>query len=113
MRISDWSSDVCSSDLCIVRPDRRGAVVGFLSGRTVHHLGNESMLVPMTVKTPTLSTQRVPRTFAPRPGGRKAVPPGPAQRVPELPLYGQMYADRKSTRLNSSHYCAPRMPSSA
>src|SRR3546814_19121650 len=37
---------------CIVRPDRRGAGVGFLSGRTVHHLGNESMLVPMTVKTP-------------------------------------------------------------
>src|SRR3546814_5272018 len=24
-----------------------------------------------------------------------------------------MLADRKSTRLNSSHYCAPRMPSSA
>src|SRR3546814_6471960 len=23
------------------------------------------------------------------------------------------WADRKSTRLNSSHYCAPRMPSSA
>src|SRR3546814_7031405 len=23
------------------------------------------------------------------------------------------HADRKSTRLNSSHYCAPRMPSSA
>src|SRR3546814_1533442 len=105
MRISDWSSDVCSSDLqgiastgpraaldslistiakawppqihglalsCIVRPDRRGAGVGFLSGRTVHHLGNESMLVPMTVKTPTLSTQRVPKTFAPRPGGRRS-----------------------------------------
>src|SRR3546814_8587288 len=26
---------------------------------------------------------------------------------------GQLWGDRKSTRLNSSHYCASRMPSSA
>src|SRR3546814_5491585 len=28
-------------------------------------------------------------------------------------LYGDKALDRKSTRLNSSHYCASRMPSSA
>src|SRR3546814_7796614 len=28
-------------------------------------------------------------------------------------LHAQMQLDRKSTRLNSSHYCAYRMPSSA
>src|SRR3546814_5733419 len=28
-------------------------------------------------------------------------------------LLGFFYLDRKSTRLNSSHYCAPRLPSSA
>src|SRR3546814_6198428 len=29
------------------------------------------------------------------------------------PTSGRAYLDRKSTRLNSSHYCATRMPSSA
>src|SRR3546814_1355073 len=29
------------------------------------------------------------------------------------PVRPDMYADRKSTHLNSSHYCAPRMPTSA
>src|SRR3546814_10447915 len=32
--------------------------------------------------------------------------------IPIVPVYGQR-ADRKSTRLNSSHYCAARMHSSA
>src|SRR3546814_3474914 len=31
----------------------------------------------------------------------------------ERPLASKVYADRKSTRLNSSHSCAYRMPSSA
>src|SRR3546814_2885445 len=34
--------------------------------------------------------------------------------VPQAPMdHGEMQIDRKSTRLNSSHYCAHRMPSSA
>src|SRR3546814_627553 len=40
-----------------------------------------------------------------------AVPVEPGQRRPLLQL--QRHGDRKSTRLNSSHYCASRMPSSA
>src|SRR3546814_16171054 len=40
--------------------------------------------------------------------------PGPSRRGPRRPI-GTLHgtADRKSTRLNSSHYCASRMPSSA
>src|SRR3546814_2028383 len=37
---------------------------------------------------------------------------GPAPRIPPLRLLAGL-EDRKSTRLNSSHYCASRMPSSA
>src|SRR3546814_8469559 len=37
MRISDWSSDVCSSDL--VADDLLGAAVGFRRGRDRIHLG--------------------------------------------------------------------------
>src|SRR3546814_17178905 len=41
MRISDWSSDVCSSDLAsgepLVRPHRRWRVLGLLRTRTSHH----------------------------------------------------------------------------
>src|SRR3546814_10757341 len=33
MRISDWSSDVCSSDLCVLDRDRRARIgEGFLDG---------------------------------------------------------------------------------
>src|SRR3546814_19493014 len=89
-----------------MRPDRRGTDGGFLTwGAVVHNLGNESMLVPMTVKTSTLSTRRVPMTFAPRPGDRKAVPAQPALRVPELPLYGQTYASRRSEERRVGKEC--------
>src|SRR3546814_20026635 len=38
---------------------------------------------------------------------------GLAARQPESTFQRRTSADRKSTRLNSSHYCAHRMPSSA
>src|SRR3546814_1305923 len=101
MRISDWSSDVCSSDLAIDailgRLDRPGdrdhplivvehpadvAIFGAIGGDAVaadefdHHEGE---------------------------GARHAA-------VLQLLDHAQ---DRKSTRLNASPYCASRMPSSA
>src|SRR3546814_8197974 len=84
MRISDWSSDVCSSDLstqrsaaaaqCAARRDRR------FSGRdrSAHARRRQSVHAGML-----------------RPHG------------------GDAHPDRKSTRLNSSHSCASRMQSSA
>src|SRR3546814_3162799 len=37
MRISDWSSDVCSSDLIVARTDRQVAVVAVQLGRAAVH----------------------------------------------------------------------------
>src|SRR3546814_1845946 len=103
MRISDWSSDVCSSDL-----ERRIAEVAAADVNAAAALGPE---------------------VAHRGGdGREGV-----QRIAELVEAERLHvvlqigrlarrvrfregtelADRKSTRLNSSHSCASRMPSSA
>src|SRR3546814_2013499 len=101
MRISDWSSDVCSSDLADGKHVERA--------RKLHHrvMGGERL-------------ELVGRGRKGKAGGgrclggeifgkaRRGVEPRPhrsaALRQP---------TDRKSTRLNSSHYCASRMPSSA
>src|SRR3546814_7541467 len=116
MRISDWSSDVCSSDL-IVAADRLlicadaidapdGAVrpgVGEIdlqvSDRTVLDPDDiEGLLIvapadrtdkPLVVKADALAADRQHRSC------------------------NSHILDRKSTRLNSSHQCASRMPSFA
>src|SRR3546814_3785084 len=101
MRISDWSSDVCSSDLtsngCNLHPgDLFGT--GTLSGETETSFGSlleisRGGTLPLTL--PTGET----RTFL--------------EDGDELILSAFAQADRKSTRLHSSHSCASRMPSSA
>src|SRR3546814_2045758 len=103
MRISDWSSDVCSSDLevplrqawrnehkftdcCFLqgcshqRCDEQSGNVGSLICSTRNHLG-----APVAVGCP----------------------------VSRRLVHAISLGDRKSTRLNSSHSCASRMPSSA
>src|SRR3546814_5427378 len=104
MRISDWSSDVCSSDLpswyillleggappasqcSTASRDRRDkARVRRTRGRIFYHAFGNAV---------GGERQDVRRLFARRSGR-----PG--------------HLDRKSTRLNSSHSCAPRMPSPA
>src|SRR3546814_7900734 len=107
MRISDWSSDVCSSDLCgrdqamktapagadaeeahVLEEGREGGVaVGLQHNR-------EDAARAREVPTP----ERVTGIVGQR---RKEDTPNGGMR------------DRKSTRLNSSHSCAARMPSSA
>src|SRR3546814_20855664 len=48
MRISDWSSDVCSSDLGGVRPGRLSTVV---AEQDTAEDGNDDIVVAMTMKT--------------------------------------------------------------
>src|SRR3546814_3976423 len=116
MRISDWSSDVCSSDL-------------------EHEIGNA---VPIDVAADLRAATRHFVTQLPRFAGKRV-----AADKRELVVrnrmavgieHGELYPvalcggklsnhinscimreqiDRTSTRLNSSHYCASRMPSSA
>src|SRR3546814_3932098 len=122
MRISDWSSDVCSSDLnrqADARPVRQeGCEEGACQedggeegageeGREEKDVDEEDRRKKGNEKDggeedyhrgrrrPVLTNHRV-RTQSSRTAG---LPSGTS--------------DRKSTRLNSSHYCASRMQSSA
>src|SRR3546814_6478196 len=93
MRISDWSSDVCSSDL------RPGLLVAD------HHL----QFVAGTGRGHLLHELRVQVGIGERhAAGQQAG--GDGGNTEGLAL---CWEDRKSTRLHSSHYCASRMPSSA
>src|SRR3546814_8863237 len=122
MRISDWSSDVCSSDLalangspCRARPAKTAsspapphAAACARAGRDKKTLpplkvqGKRGGAVPCKGPTPSTSarfgrhhaqTQRLDR------GGRRW---GEQQYPVELALFA-VEPDRKSTRLNSSH----------
>src|SRR3546814_6617032 len=136
MRISDWSSDVCSSDLLLHGPlavefsllitgfpfaflmllayvtgidpslSRAAATLGaspFAQFRRIYL----PLLVPGLVATFCLVFVQA---FAVFPSAVLLGSPAGSTRVISLAAYE---ADRKSTRLNSSHSCASRMPSSA
>src|SRR3546814_10639206 len=104
MRISDWSSDVCSSDLQLGRGSHRA-----------HHL----VELILAVAVPERELRQV------APGERRLLAgdcvqcdfrPGDdllAVLARDTGMVLDPLGDRKSIRLNSSHYCAPRMPSYA
>src|SRR3546814_5821849 len=98
MRISDWSSDVCSSDLlgdeALAEDAEFAAARRYAPSATLATLGHAkarfgpfAVIDGATVRMAGDVTAATPRQFA--------------------------AIDRKSTRLNSSPSCASRMPSSA
>src|SRR3546814_5690895 len=99
MRISDWSSDVCSSDLLdddfeLVQDTFRRFADDKLAPIAEHiHRHNDD--IPEEIISGLAEMGAFGLSIPEEYGG-----------------YGSG-GDRKSTRLNSSHYCAPRMPSSA
>src|SRR3546814_2478910 len=97
MRISDWSSDVCSSDLKGDLLLMRGGIPP-VRGRKIEYFRSKRF------------TSRIsdPPKVAPRPIAINAV-----SSAAKLAGEASSSEDRKSTRLNSSHSCAARMPSSA
>src|SRR3546814_8804885 len=116
MRISDWSSDVCSSDLActlaqvVGRPCRSLVEVW----GQFHDEGWEAVAGKAGIAKRPDAMQRV----------KRAIPSSyerwgrPLAEVPEAQPQADGGAkpapgDRKSTRLNSSHYCGSRMPDSA
>src|SRR3546814_975084 len=127
MRISDWSSDVCSSDLeHRARVERGGDHEEDDQAQDhVDHRDQVDLRVVLGAAAADAHARVSPATPLRRGGcgdrwRRAAAPP----RAPCRPGscrcgYGNgggtsMPAprrDRKSTRLNSSHYCASRMPS--
>src|SRR3546814_973840 len=117
MRISDWSSDVCSSDL-----DR----AGLDAGTALKPLGRDAG----QGRAAHLIAGALPFVARHAQHGRFAGA-GIADDDCQVVLAGDMrqgvlllasqrkastlggVSDRKRTRLNSSHYCAARLPSSA
>src|SRR3546814_4377042 len=122
MRISDWSSDVCSSDL-----------KGQPTEQPRQHTHRQEEAGPAgdpacpverrtAARHDAMNVRVMMQVLAPRmEHGDEAdlgaemlrVGRDPAQRLGRRPEQDGVDGDRKSTRLNSSHSCASRMPSSA
>src|SRR3546814_7694564 len=120
MRISDWSSDVCSSDLCSLPVAFNGAVTSY-SGSRFSTFGNEpggniwfynagGLLIgdgaTFNVGSLLLTTHAIDNT-----GGLFG--PGGAIRFRCAASTPTTAPDRKRQRQNSSPSCATRMPFSA
>src|SRR3546814_10684137 len=102
MRISDWSSDVCSSDLLYDRLNGLGHwVPGTSPGTTAVAVERECALLGELHQRPCHHVSGAPT--CPTAASSSA--------TPSMPICWR--TDRQSTRLNSSHQCASRMPSPA
>src|SRR3546814_4057472 len=112
MRISDWSSDVCSSDLpefalAPIEGRQDGLSSADLQGQVSLVTVWASWCVPCRMENPLL-VELAAAGILPIYGINYKDAPEEA-----LAFLNELGEDRKSTRLNSSHYCASRMPSSA
>src|SRR3546814_8814959 len=115
MRISDWSSDVCSSDLDLAH--LAGGDILLASRQGSLRLGKDSLLDASAGG----AIMEDGKTAGAAGGDVALLVDGTFHRkeMNELVLggdiryYGSEGTDRKSTRLNSRHYCAHRMPSFA
>src|SRR3546814_4041559 len=112
MRISDWSSDVCSSDLTAGVVDRRGStdqidlrIARALRGTTIDPRDLDRRLLRKDCRIVGLRT-RHPGTLVERLRRRQA---DIWRQHLERPVATTGKRDRKRTRLNSSYSCATRM----
>src|SRR3546814_2871684 len=126
MRISDWSSDVCSSDLADKFVPFGSACRRCLVVLVVIH-GEEPLSVALrdlkflshllvhALKDEDRSSRVDHRACAARIVGARLAAIGLADVMRETDRGARLlrdthpFLDRKSTRLNSSHSCAPRM----
>src|SRR3546814_4846368 len=121
MRISDWSSDVCSSDLIFRPPVRRppapwGTAPAIHAAPRVSPPGESQARslapIPSFIAPPVLSCRFAGRLDG-NPGGRFFILcPAHAVGV-KIIMKINLFEDRNSKRLNYNHYCDNRMPSSA
>src|SRR3546814_3317426 len=94
MRISDWSSDVCSSDQAW--PDESVEALSSGFRRSSPRFPSSSVAVPESLRPDALiSTHH-------RTCHRRSLAPFPCSAFRQL-LQSNRQGDRKSTRLNSSH----------
>src|SRR3546814_6159001 len=102
MRISDWSSDVCSSDLVLEVLHEDG---GDIEAGEIVDLGEGAGVAERVVDRDRPGRQLLQQLL--HPARRQRVADRLEEGVAALGV-----AARKGTRLNSSHYCATPMPSS-
>src|SRR3546814_2485032 len=110
MRIRDWSSDVCSSDLSV--EDISEALQTPLGSRRVSTYtdrGEEYRVIMQAEKEGRETISDLGKIYV-RSSAGGLVTLSSLVTVKEI---AGPQSDRKSTRLNSSHYCASRMPTSA
>src|SRR3546814_7745930 len=114
MRISDWSSDVCSSDL---HEPRGPGVVRVRRHRKAEGRGagvvNLDEIPPAVVGAEDAAVMLAPHRLRRGGAGREAVRVLDRGVVDAVGRHVGGGEDRKSTRLNSSTQCGSRMPSSA
>src|SRR3546814_5877622 len=118
MRISDWSSDVCSSDLLQVQTAR---ITGLAEQRMRRRglAGQRRTAADGGIAEASCAAAGGGITAATELVERLQVDLDVAAALPADPGLGQgrsgcrQQVDRKSTRLTSSHQCASRMQSSA
>src|SRR3546814_3702660 len=108
MRISDWSSDVCSSDLfdLLTGENRyKGTELGRKEIRTIRNKAEQTMIdVNKPVRTRDGCNARIVATdLRNRNGDTILALITPPDAPYEFPRSYQPDGDRKSTRLNSSH----------
>src|SRR3546814_5682323 len=135
MRISDWSSDVCSSDLRSTDYDGRFEIPTFEEILTLLAEVNRTRDKPVGVYPETKHPSYFASIGLPHEAPLLALLGRFGYRGRTAPVFIQSFevgnlidlrakidlpliqfmdaADRKSTRLNSRHSCASRMPSSA
>src|SRR3546814_7952306 len=99
MRISDWSSDVCSSDLYLKRCA--------LASNIFRPPSRPSHVAPRSAASQQKQCNKC------RAQGRRVMKQLRRKQWIGVLAFLVEGTDRKSTRLNSSHSCASRMPSSA
>src|SRR3546814_1383408 len=122
MRISDWSSDVCSSDLLLAQLE--AALPGYTAARRIalYRLAVLLGRAPQDYPANLVDCASIPSLDRPIPAGdgaaliRRRPDVRQAERrlaaatarigVETAALYPTVSLDRKSTRLNSSHSCA-------
>src|SRR3546814_4864001 len=114
MRISDWSSDVCSSDLTFALGLGQVAVDDGIAGRLGERIATDhaEALAGRGVAGSVLS-ERGGREGGGGGNGQSQCANGQHGGVSSCVLCPGGRGDRKSTRLNSSNYCASRIQSSA
>src|SRR3546814_1673951 len=115
MRISDWSSDVCSSDLTEVEAEPGSILLDVAQAHMMPLEGTcEGQMACSTchVIVAKEDFDRLPPASEMEEDMLDLA--AGVRRTSRLSCQILLTAeDRKSTRLNSSHYCASRMPSSA